>query len=49
MQIGCNARNQVRGFILGNDPTATAIVLVNHSSGNADRLSDRTDSGLRQS
>jgi hypothetical protein len=45
-QVRCDARDQVGGGFLSDDPTATAVVFMYHCGRNANRLRDRTDSRL---
>ena len=47
-QIACDPWNQVGGSGLGDDPATTAVVLVNHRGGDANRLRNRTGDRLRQ-
>ena len=47
-QVGRDARDQVGRIGLGDDPAATAVVLVNDRGRNAHRLRDRADRRLRQ-
>ena len=47
-QIARDSWNQLGGIGLGDDPATTAVVLVNHRRGNANRLRDRAGDRLRQ-